>query len=52
MKYLFNFDMVNLLLKINERQDRRPNCVILIVSSALIVSDWVVVAWRRKFRVS
>ena len=52
MKYLFNSDMVNLLLKINERRDRRPNCVIFVVWSAVTVSDWVVVAWRRKFRVS
>ena len=43
--------MVNLLLKINERRDRRPNCVIFVVWSALIVSDRVVVSWRRKFRV-
>ena len=51
MKYLFNFDMVNLPLKINERRDRRPNCVIFVVWSALIVSDRVLVSWRKKLRV-
>ena len=38
-------DMVNPLLKTNERRDRRLNFVIFVVSSALIIDKWWVVAW-------
>ena len=48
MDLLFNSDIVNLLLKTNMGRDRRPNFVIFVVWSALIVSRWVVVAWSRK----
>ena len=48
MDLLFNSDIVNLLLKTNMGRDRRPNFVIFVVWSALIVGRWVVVAWSRK----
>ena len=37
MNFLFNSDIVNLLLKTNVGKDKRPNFVIFIASSALIV---------------
>ena len=37
MDLLFNSDIVNLLLKTNMGRDRRPNFVIFVVWSALIV---------------
>ena len=43
MNLLFNFDVVNLLLKNNGGKDRRPNFVIFVVWSALNVDVWVVV---------
>ena len=43
---LFDSDMVNLLLKTSGGRDR-PNFVILVVWSALIVGSWVVVARGR-----
>ena len=48
MDLLFNSDIVNLLLKTNMGRDRRPNFVIFVVWSALIVGRWVVVARSRK----
>ena len=48
MDLLLNSDIVNLLLKTNMGRDRRPNFVIFVVWSALIVGRWVVVAWPRK----
>ena len=48
MDLLFNFDIVNLLLKTNGGRGRRPNFVIFVVWSALIVGGWVVVARSRK----
>ena len=48
MDLLFNSDILNLLLKTNMGRDRRPNFVIFVVWSALIVGRWVVVAWSRK----
>ena len=41
---LFNSDIVNLLLKTNRGRNRKPNFVIFIVWSALIVGRWLVVA--------
>ena len=38
---LFNFDIVNLLLKTNVVRDRIPNFVIFLIRRALIVSGWV-----------
>ena len=49
MDFLFNSDIVNLLLKTNEGKDRGPNFVIFVVWSALIVGDWVVVASDKSF---
>ena len=45
---LFDVDILNLLLKNNGRRDRGPHFVIFVVWSALIVNEWVVVAWGRK----
>ena len=39
---------MNYLLKTNGAIDIRPNFVIFVVWSALIVGKWVVVAWSRK----
>ena len=36
------------LLKTFDRRDRKPNFVIFVVWNALIVSEWVVLAWSRK----
>ena len=51
MDLAFNSDKVNLLLKTNGAggRDRRPNFVIFVVWSVLIVGWWVVVAWSRNF---
>ena len=51
LKYslLFNFDIVNLLLKHNGGRGRRPNVVIFVVWKTLIVGGWVGVAWGTKF---
>ena len=49
MDLLFNFDIVNLLLKNNGRRDKRPNFVIFVVWSAVIIGGWVMVAWSRKY---
>ena len=46
MDLLFNSDIVNLLLKINGVRKRKPNFIIFIVWSALIVDRWLVVAWN------
>ena len=43
---LFNVDIVNLLLK--KQWGRRPNFLIFVVWSALIVDVWVLVALSRK----
>ena len=40
MDMLFDSDIVNLLLKTNEGRERRPNFVIFVVWSALIVGKW------------
>ena len=45
---IFDSDIVNYFLKITEGRDRMPNCVICVVSRALIGSGRVVVAWSRK----
>ena len=37
---------MNFLLKTFDRRDRKPNFVIFVVWNALIVSEWVVLAWR------
>ena len=34
------------LLKTFDKRDRKPNFVIFVVWNALIVSEWVVLAWR------
>ena len=41
MNLLFNSDIVKLQLKVNVRRDRRPNFVIFVVWSTLIVGEWV-----------
>ena len=41
MDMLFNSDAVNRLLKTNGGRDRRPNLVIFLVWSGLIVGGWV-----------
>ena len=38
MDLLFNSDIVNLLIKANGGRDRRPNFVIFVIWTALIVS--------------
>ena len=38
---LFNSDVVNFLLKTNVGRDRKPNFVIFVGWSALIVGGWV-----------
>ena len=48
MDLLFNSDIGNLLIKANGGRDRRPNFVIFVIWTALIVGGWVVVAWSRK----
>ena len=48
MNLLFNSDIVKLQLKVNVRRHRRPNFVIFIVWSTLIVGEWVQVDWSRK----
>ena len=48
MDLLFNSDIGNLLIKANGVRDRRPNFVIFVIWTALIVGGWVVVAWSRK----
>ena len=48
MILVFDFDIVNLLLKTNGGRDGRPSFVILVVWSALIFDGLVVVAWSRK----
>ena len=48
MDLLFNSDIANLLIKANGGRDRRPNFVIFVIWTALIVGGWVVVAWSRK----
>ena len=48
MDLLFNSDIVNLLLKTNGGRHRKPNFVIFVVWSAVIVDGWIVVAWSRK----
>ena len=45
---LLNSGFVNVLLKTNGGRDRRPNFVIFINRSALIVGGCLVVAWSRK----
>ena len=47
MDLLFNSDIVNHLLKINGGRNRKPNFVIFVIWSALIVGRWLVVAWDR-----
>ena len=37
---------MNFLSKTFDRRDRKPNFVIFVVWNALIVSEWVVLAWR------
>ena len=48
MYLLFNSDIMNLLLKTNGERNRRPNFVIFVVWSTLIVGGWVLVAWSLK----
>ena len=48
MHLLLNCDIVNLLLKTNLGRNRRPNFVIFVVWSALVVGWWVLVTWSRK----
>ena len=48
MILLLNSDIVILLLKTDAVRDRRPNFVIFVVWSALIVGGWVVLIWSRK----
>ena len=45
---LLNSNIVNYLIKTNGERDWRPNFVIFVVWSALIISEWVVVNWSRK----
>ena len=48
MDLLLNPDIVNLLLKTSGGRDRRPNFVIFVVWSTLIVGGWVVVKQGRR----
>ena len=48
MYLLLNCDIVNFLLKTNLGKNRRPNFVIFVVWSALVVGWWVLVTWSRK----
>ena len=46
---MFNFDIVNSLLKIyGGGGDRRPNFINFVIWSAIFVGWWVVVLWSRK----
>ena len=45
---MFNFDIVNSLLKIYGGGDRRPNFINFVIWSAIFVGWWVVVVWSRK----
>ena len=47
MDLLFNSDIVSLLLKTNGVRKRKPNLIIFVIWSALIVDRWLVVAWNR-----
>ena len=49
MDLFFNPDIENLLLKINLGRGRRPNFVIFVVWSALIVGGWVMVPCSKKY---
>ena len=46
---LFNSDIADFLLKTNEGRNRRPNFVIFVVWSALIVVEWVLVYSRKSY---
>ena len=48
MNLLFDFDVVNLLLKNNGGRDRRLNFVNFVVWSALNIDSWVLVGWGRE----
>ena len=48
MNLLFNSDIGNLHLKINEGRRTRVSFVVFVVWGALIVDGWVVVTWSRK----
>ena len=49
MDLFFNPDIENLLPKINLGRGRRPNFVIFVAWSALIVGGWVVVSCSKKY---
>ena len=47
--FLFNVDIVNLLLKKQWGERQKANFLIFVVWSALILGGWVLVAWGRNF---
>ena len=49
MNFLFNFDILHLLLKTNGGTERRYNFVIFVIWNTLIVIGYLVVAWSKKF---
>ena len=48
MDLFLNSDIENLLLKTDGGKDIKPNFAIFVVWSALIIGEYVVVAWGRK----
>ena len=49
MNFLFNFDILHLLLKTNGGTETRSNFIIFVIWNSLIVIGCLVVAWSKKF---